>query len=209
MLLEGGKFYLGRVWAARGLTVVFVLQMLAGKWAVVWISMWAQEETVEGLGVSQCTADSLGFCVRVYIFQPSGISRHIFKQTSIVRLFMYAHPCLRADLIPSVHICMSRPLSRPQCWALGAESVHYCHGRCILQSVPWLSLWAHRDAFSCGQRHFAWLAWAMVSIRTDGTIWREIGKEEGEGARVGEVEGRITEKRSYTCKERVIVSRDG
>lgn len=49
----------------------------------------------------------------------------------------------------------------------------------------------------------------MVSIRTDGTIWRETGKEEVEGAREGEVEARITEKRRYKCRGRVIAGRDG
>lgn len=37
-LLEGSTFYLGTEWVARGLTAVFVFQMLVGKWAVVWIS---------------------------------------------------------------------------------------------------------------------------------------------------------------------------
>lgn len=58
----------------------------------------------------------------------------------------------------------------------------------------------------------------MASIRTDGTIWRERGKEEGEegieGGREKSV-GRITERRRRSrykdgvMLRRVIVGRDG
>lgn len=150
---------------------------------------WRDRGWGGGGGVSQCTADPLCICLCVHILLLR-ISGHLSKQTFIVHLFMHAHARLSADLISCVcarlFVCVSRALgaqSRPHCWALSAESVHYCHGRCILQPVPWLSLLAHRDAFSCSQRHFAWWAWAMASIRTDGSIWGERAEEEAQGGR--------------------------
>lgn len=155
---------------------------------------------VEGLGVSQWTADSLRVCLCACVyFQHLGISGHLSKQTFPVHLFMHTHTIVCLQTWFPVYVCL----------VLSAESVHYCHGRCILRPVPWLLLLAHRDAFSCSQRHFAWWDWAMASIRTDGTIWRETGKEEVEGGREGEVKGRkkwrMTEKRRCSCKDGVML----
>lgn len=113
-------FYFGGEWVAGGSVVFFAFQMLAGKWAVIWVSMWAQEETA---GASQHTTTlyssanrnpwtpiqtNFSFCVYVYA------RFSVCLQTD----FLWGRACL--------HVCPDPSGACPgaRCWALSVESVH-------------------------------------------------------------------------------------
>lgn len=97
-------FYFGGEWVAGGSMVFFAFQMLAGKWAVIWVSMWAQEETA---GASQHTTTLYSSANR----NPWTPIQANFSFCAC--LCVCTVLCLSADWFPvgaCMFACMSRPL---------------------------------------------------------------------------------------------------